>query len=234
MHHHPPLGRHRDQPPTHRLPPGLPPSLQHKSHQCRGTSQAASQPRGAQCLHQLHCSCTPNCNEVMHHQEVLGGGGRLHGATSFTVRILAQMSPLQSTQAWSYLAWQELTSWRQDATSYPGASLLEGASPNSWRYMLTGTDCAGKHNKPRAAEIRLHHQGQGSGSRRCEAPAADNFSCSRTKHIRLQTGTTRGPSTKLKFHPGGTGGPGTPARPFSTAGLEQHIRAARLRAINHH
>lgn len=79
----------------------------------RATSQAAPQPRGARRLHQLHHSCLPNCSEVMHHQEVPGGeGGRLHGATSFTVGIRAQMSLLQSTQARSYLAWQELTSQR--------------------------------------------------------------------------------------------------------------------------
>lgn len=54
----------------------------------------------------------------------------------------------QSSRARSYLAQEGLTSWREDAMSYPGASLLEEASPNSWRYKLTGTDCAGKHNKP--------------------------------------------------------------------------------------
>lgn len=158
----------------------------------------------------------------------------MHDATSFTVGIHAGASPLHSTWARSYLAQQGLTSWREDAISYPGASLLEGASPNSWRCMLTGTDCAGKHNKPRAAKIHLHHRGQGPGSGMCEAPAADIFSCRGTKYIRLQTGTDRGPSTRLRFHPGGTGGPGTTARPFGTAGRAGGTQqGCRLRAITH-
>lgn len=84
--------------------------------------------------------------------------------------------------------------------------------------MLTGTDCAGKCNKPRAAGIHLHHRDRGPGSRMCEAPTADIFLCQGTKYIRLQTGTVRRRSTRLRFHPGGTGGPGTAARPFGTAG----------------
>lgn len=84
--------------------------------------------------------------------------------------------------------------------------------------MLTGTDCAGKRNKPRAAGIRLHHRGRGPGSRMSEAPAEDSFSCRGTKYIRLQTDTARGPSTKLRFRPGGTGGPGTAAQPFIRQG----------------
>lgn len=127
-------------------------------------------------------------------------------------------SPLQGTQAQRYLAQRGLTSWREDPISYPGASLLEGASPNSWRCMLTGTDCARKCNKPQAAGICLHHRDWRPGSGMCEAPAADIFSCWGTKCIRLQTGTARGPSTRLRFHPGGTGGPGTVARQFSSAG----------------
>lgn len=141
---------------------------------------------------------------------------------------------MQSTQAWRYLARQGLTSWREDAISYPGASLLEGASPNSWRCMLTGTDCTGKRNKPRAAGIRLHHRGREPGSRMCEAPAEDIFSCRGTKYIRLQIGTARGPSTKLRFHPGGTGGSETAAQPFSAAGragATQH--SLKLRAFAH-
>jgi len=99
--------------------------------------------------------------------------------------------------------------------------------------MLTGTDCAGKRNKPQAGEICLHHPGWGPGSRMWEAPAEDIFSCRGTKRISLQTGTPTGSSTKLRFHPGGTGGPETAAQPFCTvgsAGGTQHshkLRASR-------
>ena len=91
-----------------------------------------------------------------------------------------------------------------------------------------------KCNKPRAAGIHLHHRCRGPGSGMCEAPAADIFSCWGTKYIRLQIGTARGPSTRLRFHPGGTGGPGTAARPFGAAGRAGATQqGCRLRAITH-
>lgn len=93
--------------------------------------------------------------------------------------------PFAGYQGTELFGSEGLTSWREDATSYPGASLWEGASPNSWRYILTGTDCARKHNKPRAAGIFLHQRGREPGSRMCEAPAADIFSCKGTKYSRL-------------------------------------------------
>lgn len=53
-----------------------------------------------------------------------------------------------------------------------------------------------------------------------------------TKQIRLQTGTDRDPSTKLRFHPGGTGGPGTADQcTAGRAGATQ--QSCKLRAITH-
>lgn len=77
--------------------------------------------------------------------------------------------------------------------------------------MLTGTDCAGKRNKPRAAGIRLQRRAGDLAAGRVRLqqqvpPRAGTGKGGGTKQIRLRAGTAGGPSTGVRFQAGGTGG----------------------------
>lgn len=110
--------------PTHGLPPGLPPALQQENApSCPSKSSPTTR-----CMDQPHHPAHPAVSSAS------SGGprwGKVQGAPCKLVLTVGTRAGARHARVWSYLAQRGLTSWREDAIPYPGASPLQGASPNS-------------------------------------------------------------------------------------------------------